>query len=111
MTIREQVADEMYNQAAQACINQHSRNIHTLYVMPDGRVYWSEASSEDVLAGTMDPVEMIYRTGMGSCGCNCHACMAGEYPGDWAMDFAEELVSDLIANVEAIDLGYFDDER
>ena len=63
----------MSEQAAQACINQHSRNIHTLYAETDGSVYWAEAVSRnawDVLAGTADPVAIIYQAGNGSQGCN-----------------------------------------
>ena len=37
-TIREQVYDLVSGQARAACIYQHTRNIHTLYAMPDGDV-------------------------------------------------------------------------
>ena len=114
MTIREQVSEAVSEQAAQACINQHTRNIHTLYAMPDGRVYWGEevsTNSWDVIAGTVDPVAAIYQTGTGSCGCNCDACMAGDDPAEWAGDDANELLDELIAKVDAIDVGYFDDEQ
>ena len=109
MTIREQIYDLVSDQSAQACINQHTRNIHTLYAMPDGRVYWGEevsTNSWDVLAGTV-----IYQTGTGSCGCNCDACMAGDNPAEWAGDDANELLDELIAKVDAIEIGYFDDEQ
>ena len=113
-TIREQVYDLVAAQAAQACINQHSRNIHTLYATPDGRVYWSEnvsRNSWDVLAGTADPVALIYQAGNGSQGCECDACMAGDDPAEWAGDGAADLVYELIANMDAIEVGYFDDEQ
>lgn len=114
MMIREQVYDAVSDQAARACINQHTRNIHTLYAMPDGRVCWSEESSTnswDVLAVTVIPVAIIYRTGTGSCGCNCDACVAGDDPVEWAGDDANELLNELIANVAAIEVGYFNDEQ
>ena len=114
MTIREQLCETVSDQSAQACINQHTRGIHTLYAMPDGRVYWGEeisTNSWDVLAGTVDPVAVIYRTGTGSCGCNCDACMAGDDPAVWAGDDANDLLDELIAKVDAIEVGYFDDEQ
>ena len=113
-TIREQVYDLVSEQAAQACINQHSRNIHTLYAETDGRVYWAEdvsRNSWDVLAGTSDPVAVIYQAGAGSCGCNCDACMAGDDPAEWAGDGANDLLHELIANMDFIEVGYFDDEQ
>ena len=112
--IREHVHGAVSDQSAQACINQHIRNIHTLYAMPDGRVYWGEevsTNSWDVLSGTVDPVAVIYQTGTGSCRCNCDACMAGEDPAEWAGDDANELLDQLIAKVDAIEVGYFDDEQ
>ena len=112
--IRKQLYDAVSNQSAQACINQHTLNIHTLYAMPDGRVYWGEEASTnswDVLAGTVDPVAVIYQTGTGSCRCNCDACIAGDDPAAWAGDEANELLDELIARVEAIEVGYFDDEQ
>lgn len=114
MTIREQVSDAVYEQSAQACINQHTRNIHTLYAMPDGRVYWGEevsTNSWDVIAGTVDPVAKIYQTGTGSCGCNCDACSNGDDPTEWAGNDAGDLQDELIAKVDAIEIGYFDDEQ
>jgi hypothetical protein len=114
MTIREQIYDLVSGQSAQACVNQHTRNTHTLYAMPDGEVYWGEAPSTnswDVLAGTVDPVAVIYQTGTGSCGCNCHPCMAGEDPAEWAGDDANELLDELIQRASAIEVGYFDDEQ
>lgn len=113
-TIRERVSDAVLEQSAQACINQHTRNIHTLYAMPDGRVYWGEevsTNSWDVLAGTVHPVAVIFQTGTGSCGCNCDACMAGDDPTEWAGDYAGELWDELISKVEGIESGYFDDEQ
>ena len=113
MTIREQVYDAVSDQSAKACINQHTRDIHTLYAMPNGRVYWGEEvsiNSWDVLAGTVDPVAVIYRTGTGSCACNCDACETGDDPAEWAGDNANELLDELIAKVDAIQTGYFDDE-
>ena len=112
--IREQVHEAVSDEAARACINQHARNIHTLYVLPNGRVYWSEEASTnswDVLAGTVDPVAVIYQTGMGSCACNCDACIAGDDPTAWAGDDASELLPELIARVDAINNNYFDDEQ
>ena len=115
MTIRGQVYIAVSDQSEQACINQHSRNIHTLYVLPDGRVYWSEEASTnswDVLAGTIDPVAVIYQTGTGSCTCNCDACIAGDDPAAWAGDDASELLPELIARVDDIPTSnYFDDEQ
>ena len=108
MTIREQVRQLVSGQARAACIYQHTRNIHTLYAMPDGDVYWSEnvsTSSWDVLPGTATPVAVIYRTGMGSCGCNCDACMAGDDPAEWAGDDAAEVVDELLDGLNAITLG------
>jgi hypothetical protein len=113
MTIREQVSIAASEQSAQACINQHTLNIHTLYATPDGRVYWSEevsTNSWDVIAGTVRRVAAIYQTGNGSCGCNCDACVAGDDPSEWAGDDAGELQDELIAEVDAIKFGYFDDE-
>jgi hypothetical protein len=112
--IRKQLYEAVSNQSAQACIYQHTRNIHTLYAMPDGRVYWGEEASTnswDVLAGTCDPVAVIYETGTGSCDCNCDACRAGDDPAAWAGDDANELLDELIARVDAIEVGYFDDEQ
>jgi hypothetical protein len=112
-TIREQVYDAVSDQSAKACINQHTRNIHTLYAMPDGRVYWGEEvsiNSWDVLAGTVTPVAKIYRTGTSSCACNCDACVAGDDPSEWAGDDANELLDHLIEQVDAIEIGYFQDE-
>jgi len=111
--IRDRVIEAVSEQSAQSCINQHTRNIHTLYAMPDGRVYWSEevsTNSWDVIAGTVDPVAVIYQTGTGSCACNCDACMAGDDPTEWAGDDAGELRDELIAEVDAIAVGYFEDE-
>ena len=113
MTIREKVFKAVLGQSAQACVNQHTRNIHTLYAMPDGRVYWGEEVSDnswDIIAWTGDPVAVVYQTGTGSCGCNCEACDAGDDPREWAGDDAGELQDELIAKVEAIEVGYFDDE-
>jgi hypothetical protein len=113
-TIREQVYDLVSDQCAQACIYQHTRNIHTLYAMPDGGVYWGEAvstNSWDVLAGTVDPVAVIYQAGTGSCACNCDACMAGDDPAEWAGDDAADLVDELITALDSIEVGYFDDEQ
>jgi hypothetical protein len=114
MTIREQVSDAVCEQSAQACINYHNHNIHTLYAMPDGRVYWREEASSnswDVIAGTIDPVAEIYQTGTGSFGCDCDACRAGDDPTEWAGDYAGELEDELLATVDAIGFGYFDDEQ
>ena len=127
MTIREQVRQLVSGQARAACIYQHTRNIHTLYAMPDGDVYWSEnvsTSSWDVLPGTATRVAVIYRTGTGRCGCSCDACRDGvEYargaylirqvldPAEWAGDDAADLVDELIANMDFIEVGYFDDEQ
>jgi hypothetical protein len=114
MTIREQIYDLVLDQSAQACINQHTRNIYTLYAMPDGRLFWGEEVSTNswhVLAGTVDPVAVIYQTGTGSFGCNCEACMDGDDPAEWAGDYANELLDELIAGVDAIEVGYFDDEQ
>jgi hypothetical protein len=114
MTIRDRVSEAVSEQASQACINQHTRNIHTLYALPDGRVYWSEEASTnswDVVAGTVDPVAAIYRTGTGSCACNCDACMSGDNPAEWAGDDAGEIQDELLAKVNVIKTGYFDDEE
>jgi hypothetical protein len=64
-----------------------------------------------VIAGTVDPIAAIYQTGTGSFGCNCDACEAGDDPADWAGDDAGELQYELIAKVDAIEVGYFDDEQ
>lgn len=114
MTIREQIYDAVSDQAMQACINQHLGNIHTLYAMPDGRVYWAQevsTNSWDVLAGTVTPVAQIYQTGTGSCDCNCDACVNGDDPAEWAGDDANELLDQLISQVDEIEIGYFDDEQ
>jgi hypothetical protein len=114
MTIREQVSEAICDQSAQACINQHTRNIHTLYAMPEGRVYWGEEASTnswDVIAGTTDPVEVIYRTGTGSCDCSCDACRAGYDPTVWAGDDVNELLDELLDKLASIAIGYFDDEQ
>lgn len=114
MSIREDVALALNDHCGQAAINQHYRNVHTLYAMPDGQIYWSEevsSNSWDVLSGTLDPVAVLYQTGCGGSECNCEDCGNDVDPADWAYEWGGELLDDMHSRLNDIPLGYFEDEK
>lgn len=112
-TIREQVEAKVSEQVAAASIKQHQRNIETLYVTATGEVFWDEQVSVNSWLHRDDgTLTSIYRTGTGSCGCNCDACVNGDDPAEWAgeCDGIGELADELSAKIAAIDVGFFSDE-
>jgi hypothetical protein len=114
MTIRELVSEKISNEVATASIKQHERNIETLYVDSDGEVFWDEQVSTNTWLQREDGSLMsIYRTGTGSCACNCDACVAGDDPADWAgaCDGISEFADELQAKADEIPAGFFADEQ
>ena len=103
------------NRPHRRAFNQHSRKIHTLYAETDGQRVLGPKRSLETL-GMCWPVLLTRlllstRPEPARAGCNCDACMAGDDPAEWAGDGAADLVHELIANMDFIEVGYFDDER
>jgi hypothetical protein len=116
-TIREDVHEATWQHIEQACINGHLPNIHTLYVKPSGKLYWSEQPSTntwDTYDGDFNhPTAMLYQGGTGSISCDCDACLEGVDPWEWVGDDVDERMEvgeRLVSNLEGISVGYFDDE-
>jgi hypothetical protein len=112
MTIREQVSEKLAEESAAAAIKQHERMIETLYVDSDGDVFWdAQPDSNTWLQRDDGSLASLYRTGTGSCTCNCDACAAGENPADWAGDDASAFADELQAKLDQIAPGFFADEQ
>lgn len=114
MTIREKVAQKLAKYCDQAAIKAHYCNIHTLYVLPEGRIYWSESPNgkpSRMIPGTRDPLAVLHRTGYGSEECLCSQCDRYEDPEDWAHDYDNKILEAMRGALHAIHLGYFDDEK
>jgi len=113
MTIREQVETAVNEQVSAASIKQHEQGIETLYVTSGGEVFWDYQPSDSTWLHRYDgTLTSIYRTGNGSCECNCDACAKGDDPTEWAghCDWIGDLADELIAKVAGIYLGFFEDE-
>jgi hypothetical protein len=105
MTIREQVEAKISNEVSAASIKQHELN--------SGEVFWNEEVSTNTWLEREDgSLTSIYRTGTGSCKCNCDACAAGDNPSDWAgdCDGIGEMEDLLLQKLSALPLGFFADE-
>lgn len=113
MTIREKVTEELAQQSDQAAIKAHHRNVHTLYVMPDGRTYWEVSiygNPWDAIPKTNTPVLALYRTGCSSSICGCRNCLTGIDPAQWVHDFDGGILHAMRTKLNDIPYGYFDDE-
>lgn len=111
--IKKNIEDAQYNR--KVAEKGHQNNYHTLYVMPDGDVYWSEevdSNSQDYIrySNPIKYVAALATTGTGSVKCDCDWCREDEEP-EFEYDELYYIESRLIEALDNIDIGYFDDEE
>jgi hypothetical protein len=115
-SIRAQVRESAEEMLGEALRKSHEQNYDTLYVDPDGDLYWIE--SIDYNEGQWrdgHPVPSLCHVGTGSVPCNCEWCSgddAVESTQDIAFESDDyEAMRDVFdRELAGIPAGYFDDE-
>jgi hypothetical protein len=121
--MREQARELVIEQVPERARLDHCRNWHKLHVHRDGSLNWFETfdRNNDIIdddAPSFAAIKNICVVGTGSHSCNCDYCNDAGFDSIDDAIHAAVVDSDLsgveenmLANFDAIEVGYFDDEE
>jgi hypothetical protein len=122
-TVRDLAKQNVKDSVTEAASKDHERNYEKLHVRRDGTVSWFESinKSDDLIdrqASDFRAVPSVITVGTGSVICNCDHCQDEGY--ETIADAIYDAVSNsdlsdieerMLRELDAIEMGYFDDEE